>query len=67
MKKNSNAAETLVIILSVIALFGFSWLVTCGIVKLITMCFGLTFSWSIGTGIWFIFILINLLWPKNKE
>lgn len=29
-----------------------SWLITCGIVKLICLCFGLTFTWLIATGIW---------------
>lgn len=31
--------------------YGISWIVTCGIIKLITLCFGLTFKWSIATGI----------------
>lgn len=44
----------LVVILIVVALYGISWIVTCGIIKLITMCFGLTFKWSIATGIWLI-------------
>ena len=40
MKKKSNAAATLIIILCAIALTTFSWGITCGLVKLITMCFG---------------------------
>jgi hypothetical protein len=31
-------------------LLGISWITTCGIIKLITMCFGLTFKWSILSG-----------------
>ena len=34
------------------------WVFTCGIVYLITLCFGLTFSWSVATGIWLISILL---------
>ena len=37
-----------------------SWLMTCGIVKLITWCFGVAFSWPIATGIWLITCLISM-------
>lgn len=36
-----------------------SWIVTCGVVKLITLCFGLTFKWSIATGIWLIICILK--------
>lgn len=39
--------------------YGISWIVTCGIIKLITLCFGLTFKWSIATGIWLIICLLR--------
>jgi hypothetical protein len=39
--------------------YGLSWIVTCGIIKLITMCFGLTFKWSIATGIWLIICILR--------
>lgn len=38
-------------------LYGISWVGTCGIIKLITMCFGLKFKWSVATGIWLIICL----------
>ena len=38
-----------------------SWLITCGLVKLVTLCFGWAFSWPIATGIWLILVVINLL------
>lgn len=38
---------------------GLSWIITCGLIKLITLCFGLTFSWAIATGIWLILMLIG--------
>lgn len=40
-------------------LYGLSWIVTCGVIKLITMCFGLTFKWSIATGIWLIICILK--------
>ena len=41
------------------SIMGISWFVTCVIIKLITICFGLTFSWSIATGIWLILLLLK--------
>lgn len=46
-------------ILIVAAIFAFSWVVTCGIIKLITVCFGLKFSWKVATGIWLVMFLIR--------
>ena len=43
----------------VILCYGISWIVTCGIIKLITLCFGLTFKWSVATGIWLIICLLR--------
>lgn len=41
-----------------------SWLMTCGLIKLITLCFGLTFSWAVATGIWFIMWLLRSIFKK---
>lgn len=49
----------------VVAIYALSWIVTCGIVKLITMCFGMTFSWAIATGIWLIYILLKSLFSNT--
>lgn len=35
-----------------------SWVITCGFVKLITLCFGIGFTWAIGTGVWLIMRMI---------
>lgn len=55
------------IILLLILLAGFSWITTCGIVKLITMCFGLTFKWSIATGIWLVIYFVVIPIFKKGE
>lgn len=67
MEKKSNVVDTLIIILLTIIAFVFSWGVTCGIVKLITICFGWKFSWGIGTGVYLIFVLLNWMRPKNNK
>ena len=72
-KLKNKIAEGGVVALIVIAIlavcYGLSWIVTCGIIKLITMCFGWTFKWSIATGIWLIICILKLIFNvtvKNK-
>lgn len=48
----------LLVALFFVAMYAVSWIATCGIVKLLTMCFGWTFSWPIATGVWLILCLI---------
>lgn len=43
-----------------LGLCGISWIVTCGIVKLITLCFGWSFNWLFATGVWLIMYLLNI-------
>ncbi len=52
-------------ILIVAFLYFVSWILTCGIIKLITMCFGLEFSWLIATGIWLIMCVIQSVLKRN--
>ena len=52
-------AGALMAILLLAICYAISWLITCGIIKLITICFGLTFSWAIATGIWLILCLLK--------
>ena len=44
---------------------GVSWIATCGIVKLITLCFGWSFSWGIATGIWLVMFLLKSIFRHN--
>ena len=57
LKTGGIIAVAVIIILALD--YGLSWIVTCGIIKLITMCFGLTFKWSIATGIWLIIYILK--------
>lgn len=46
-------------ILATIIYYVFDWIVTCGIFKLITLCFNWTFTWKIATGIWLVVYLVR--------
>ena len=41
------------------------WIITVGIIKLITMCFGWTFKWSVATGIWLIICILQSIFKSN--
>lgn len=56
-----------VVILLVAVCYGISWIVTCGIIKLITMCFGLEFSWEIATGIWLIICILKSIFKVTVK
>lgn len=62
-RKNNNGLAYIVGIvlglLLVAVIYAFSWIITCGIIKLITLCFGWTFKWPIATGIWLIMCLLQ--------
>lgn len=51
--------------ITLIAIYGLSWLVTCGLIKLITICFGWTFKWSIATGIWLITVILRSIFKST--
>lgn len=55
----------LAVALIIVAFYGISWLGTCGVIKMITMCFGWDFSWAISTGIWLILCFLTSMF-KGK-
>lgn len=45
--------------------YGASWLMTCGLIKIITLLFGLPFSWAVATGIWLILCLLSSIFKSS--
>jgi hypothetical protein len=58
-KIKNTCLTAIATVMILIALYGVSWIATCGIIKLITICFGFTFRWLIATGIWLILVLLR--------
>lgn len=54
----------IVVMVVFLVILSLSWIVTCGIIKLITVCFGLEFSWTVATGIWLVMFLLKGLFSK---
>lgn len=65
--KKDGGAILLFTIIFLIVVFAFSWIVTCGVIKLITICFGLKFKWSIATGIWLVMCLARTVFKNNSS
>ena len=58
MKKIINwFVDYLPLILLIVGGYALSWIVTCGLIKLITLCFGWTFNWPIATGVWLLWCI----------
>ena len=66
-KNNKTTRGIIAVLFLTTALTAFSWIVTCGIVKLITLCFGWTFSWPIATGIWLVMILLRMVFVQSSS
>lgn len=64
---HENLLAGLIAIIAIGLLYAISWILVCGIIKLITLCFGLTFYWSVATGIWLILCLLKLCFPGKKK
>ena len=66
-KMSGNILLIIGFIILVILAYTVSWIATCGIIKLITLCFGWIFRWSVSTGIWLALILARTVFkPSNK-
>ena len=69
-KIKQGGIVAVVVILLLAVCYGISWIVTCGIIKLITMCFGWEFSWAVATGIWLIICILKSIFNvtvNNKK
>lgn len=59
IKIAEGGIAVLFFILIIATVYGVSWICTCGVIKLITMCFDLTFKWSVATGIWLVLCILR--------
>ena len=57
--------DILTAVLVIVGLVFLEWITTVGIIKLITMCFGWTFKWSVATGIWLIICILQSIFKSN--
>ena len=61
-------ALTFIVVVFILSAYAFaSWAIVCGIIRLITMCFGLGFSFKVATGIWLVFVLLKFFFGSQNK
>ena len=63
-KTTGTAIGCIAAFLIILAAYAASWLITCGFIKLITMCFGWTFTWGTATGVWLLMCLARTVFSN---
>lgn len=56
--KTVNIVSFIVSVISLTILSGVSWLVTCGMTKLVLTLAGATFTWGLGTAVWLALLFV---------
>lgn len=64
-KFGGGIAVTVLIVGIFTVLYALSWIATCGLIYLITLCFGWAFKWSIATGIWLLMIILRSIFSHS--
>lgn len=57
----------LLVIFATLFIIALSWLTTCGLLYLITLCFGWEFSWAIATGVWLILVMVSSFFRSSNS
>lgn len=64
MKKLVTFIIGIVILMSSIFL---NWLIATGLVKVLSLCFGFTFSFKVANGIWLVILILKSMFEQKKE
>jgi hypothetical protein len=56
-RKAGMAIGCLAAVLIYILACALSWIITCGVYKMVTLCFGLEYTWGSATCVWLIMFL----------
>ena len=56
-----------IVVIFVIVVTALSWLVTCGVVKVLSMCFSFAYSWKLATGIWLVCLMLRWIISAAKQ
>jgi hypothetical protein len=51
----------------ILILCGISFLITAGVIKALSFCFGFIFTWKLALGVWIILLVLNVLFKDMRE
>lgn len=57
----------LVAIVLAVVIYGISWALTVGLIKLVCICLGLAFSLKVATGIWIILCILQSFFRSSSK
>ena len=63
----TGALGILIVAAFIVAMYALSWIATCGLIYLVTLCFGWKFNWLIATGVWLLMILAKAVFNYNSS
>ena len=63
----TGALGILIVAVFIIAMYAISWIATCGLIYLVTLCFGWKFNWLIATGVWLVMILAKAVFNNDSN
>lgn len=61
----TGALGILIVAAFIVAMYALSWIATCGLIYLVTLCFGWKFNWFIATGVWLVMLLARSVFKSN--
>lgn len=65
--KHHPAYEVFLELLRLVIVLVFSWLVTAFVTWLISLCFGIEFSFAIATGVWLILLVLQAVFRGSSQ
>ena len=65
--KEGVGEAILIVALILVFAYAVSWIISCGLIWLICLCFHLEFKWSIATGIWIIMCIIQSIFTGRNN
>ena len=66
-RKQEKEEKVSTIVITLIITVAVEYLIYCGLLKLITLCFNLAFTWKWATGVFFIIMVLKSIFNQSND
>lgn len=66
-RKQEKEEKILITVIALIVTWAVEYLIYCGLLKLITLCFNLAFTWKWATGVFFIIMVLKSIFKQSND
>lgn len=66
-RKQEKEEKVSTTVITIIVAVAFEYLIYCGLLKLITLCFNLSFTWKWATGVFFIIMVLKSIFKQSND